>query len=92
MGYSMSLKATINMATATLVVMSILFAFFTWSSKSWVEGVNAQILDHEHSITAVQPRLTKIETENTMHWSETERRLSGIEVKLDKVLSIANGR
>lgn len=88
----MSLKSSINMATATLILMSLLFAYFTWSSKNWVESVNAQITTAEQRYVEVQPRLTKIETENSMRWQETDRRLMGIENKLEKVLSIAGGR
>lgn len=88
----MTLKSSINMATATLILMSLLFAYFTWSSKNWVESVNAQITTQEERYVAVQPRLTKIEVENSMHWQETDRRLQTIETKIDRVLNYAGGK
>ena len=85
----MGLKASINMATATLIVISILFAYFTWSSKTWIENVDAQLVVQEQRFVEIQPRLTKIEVVDGMHWQDTDRRLTGIEGKLDKVLSVA---
>lgn len=83
----MTLKGSINMATATLIAISLLFAFFTWSSKSWIEGVNAQMLVEERRFTEIQPKIAKIETEGQMHWAEVDRRLAAIESKIDRVLS-----
>jgi len=71
----MSLKASINAATITMILMGILFSFFTYTSKSWIEGMNT-----------LEPRVNRLETKFIEEEKNTDRRLVSIEIKIDRLL------
>ena len=71
----MSLKASINAATITMILMGVLFSFFTYTSKSWIEEINT-----------LEPRVNRLETKFIEEEKNTDRRLVSIEVKIDRLL------
>lgn len=79
----MTLRGTMNMASATLLVTTLLFAFFTWTSRKWVDSVDT-------TLATLGPRVDKIETVAAVKWESTDHRLDSIEKKMDVL--IARGR
>lgn len=82
----MTLKTSVNLATLAVLGCTILFMYFTWSSKHWIDSVNGAIAVADSRYDDADTRITKLETENTFHWAEAERRLKGIEDKLTSFL------
>ena len=82
----MTLRGSINMASAVLILTGILFAYFTFSTKRWIEGIESRINMQESMAQNIAPKIVKIESESSVKWIDMERRLGSIETKLDRIL------
>lgn len=75
----MTLRGTMNLASGMMLVITLLFAYATWSSKKWIEGVDS-------TFEQLKPKITQLESITSIQWHETERRFDAIESKIDKIL------
>lgn len=88
----MTLKTSVNIATLTVLTSTILFGFFTYTGKQWVENVNAAVSENRGINETQSLKIDRLETEGKMRWTDVERRLGGIETKIDRILSVAGGK
>lgn len=84
----MTLRGALNVSSAVMIVASLLMTFFSYTIKSWVEDVNAEIKNAKQLELKMEPRLTKVEAEQRLTWDNIDRRLQGIEKNIDKLIEV----
>jgi len=83
----MTLKGSINLASAILVFTGVLFAFFTFTSKRWIDTIESKIGTQEAAAYNSERRIIKLESEFPLKWMEVDRRLQSIDEKLERMLA-----
>lgn len=82
----MTLRGALNLGSASMILASMLMAFFSYAVNSWVDNVEAAIENLRQTETQIIPRVSKMEAESEISWKNTERRLANIENKIDRLI------
>lgn len=75
---------TIN--TALSLAAAILFGFFCWWGKDFIENVSADSAKTEERIQKHANRLTALESESAIRWPWLEKWAERVDKKLDLIL------
>lgn len=81
----MGLKNQLTLTSALSILCTVLIAYFTWSAKNWVEGVEARADDTAIKQQQLENKVSNMDVKQTLHWDAISRQLEKIDSKLDKL-------
>lgn len=85
---------TLTLSAVTSILVTLLFAYFTWSISRWTDGmesngkeINREIVDHNNRLIRLEQTSIFMMQSN----SEIKQSISNLEHKVDRILDKVSG-
>lgn len=91
MSLQMTAEKKLTLTAATTLLVTILFAYFTWSVNKWTSGIELMVGKTWDTVTAREPRIVKLEGQMFyVHEanSEVKKSIVKLETKIDRMLDM----
>lgn len=81
----MGLKNQLTLTSVLSIMCTVLVAYFTWSAKNWIEGIEARAEETTSKQQQLENKVSNIDLKQTLQWDSVSRQLEKIDSKLDKL-------